>query len=62
MKKCDLEESINKCQYFDKKSKGCNNPEKCSFQIDNTEEITENHSYVREERWYEKYHKNTRRI
>lgn len=31
MKKCDLEESINKCQYFDKKSKGCDNAEKMFF-------------------------------
>lgn len=61
MKKCDLEESVNKCEYFDKKSKGCDNPEKCSFQVD--DKIGGNNQRcVREERWYEKYHKGTRRI
>lgn len=62
MKKCSLEEDINKCKYFDKKNKGCNNPGKCSFQIDDGNEVVTNHPYVREERWYEKYHKGTRRM
>lgn len=62
VKKCSLAENINECQYFDKKSKGCNNSGKCSFQIDNEETIANEHGYIREERWYEKYHKGTRRI
>ena len=62
MKKCSLAEDINECQYFDKKNKECNNPGKCSFQEDVVEESLNHQEYIREERWYEKYHKGTRRI
>ena len=62
MKKCDLDEDINQCQYFDKKNKKCINPEKCSFQLDDGDEVIVHHPYMREERWYEKYQKGTRRI
>ena len=62
MKKCSLSEDINRCQFFDKKTKTCNNPNKCSFQNKGNEDITNPHGYVRKERWYEKYHKGTRRI
>ena len=52
--KCGLSEDINKCPFYDKNSKSCNNKDKCSFQ--DTGNIN-NNEYVRKERWYEKYYR-----
>lgn len=60
MKKCKLNPDFNNCPHFQKEKFGCNYDIKCSFQVDDG--IMETKPYEREERWYEKYHKGTRRM
>lgn len=64
MKKCKLDYTINRCEYFEVESCECENPNKCSFQeIEpaDVEDVTVgNNGYVRKERWYEKYYKHSR--
>lgn len=55
---CTMDEDINKCPHFDKNTKLCCYKMECTFQ-QVEESVLE---YKREERWYEKYYKNTRRI
>lgn len=63
MKKCKLDKSVNKCEFFEKNCR-CNNANKCSFQEVEPEDVEDatvgNNGYVRKERWYEKYYKNSR--
>ena len=54
---CTLDRDINKCPFFENEI--CKNKNKCSYQV--AHETNNSHRYVREERWYEKYYRNSRR-
>lgn len=64
MKKCKLDVSVNKCEFFVTVSCECQNTNKCSFQEVEPEDVEDvtvgNNGYVRKERWYEKYYRNSR--
>ena len=53
--KCTLPANINECPFFTVESCECKRDTKCSFQ--ETEQVLKTNSYVRKERWYEKYYK-----
>ena len=63
MKKCNLDASVNKCDFFGR-DLICNNSNKCSFQEVDPEDvediIVKKNGYIRKEHWYEKYYKDSR--
>ena len=68
MKKCNLDAPVNKCEFFGR-NLICNNSNKCSFQEVDPEDVEEiivkkngvkKNGYIRKERWYEKYYKDSR--
>lgn len=58
---CLLSKEINDCPFCDKEKMKCNNElTQCAFQ---RKEVQDNGTkYVRKERWYEKYYKNSKPI
>lgn len=57
---CLLPEDINNCPFFNKEKMECTNTDtKCTFRKESDENIV-NNQYIRKERWYEKYYKNSR--
>lgn len=60
MVKCNLSKEINNCPFCDIDKMECkNNDTKCSFRIDDKEDIAER---TRKEKWYEKYYKNSKPV
>lgn len=58
MKKCNLSKEINNCPFCNKEKMECNNENtQCTFR---EREIEGNKKYVRQDRWYEKYYKDSR--
>ena len=53
--KCNLAEDINQCPFYHREDKKCSKDGKCSFQL--VEEKKSTNSYIRKERWYEKYYR-----
>ena len=60
MVRCELSEDINNCPCCNKEKMEClNTKTMCAFRAEENIDI-ENNQYVRKERWYEKYYKNSR--
>lgn len=58
MKICTLSEDINNCPFYDKEKRECNNTlHSCGFVRD---DFGERNVSQKEEKWFEKYHKDSR--
>ena len=55
-----LSADINNCPFCDKDSMLCKNENKCAFKQEKIEDNISPDGYVRKERWYEKYYKDSR--
>lgn len=54
---CTLDYEINKCPYFNKNDFSCNNEKSCSYKNVDLNRDKRQNTYIRKERWYEKYYK-----